>query len=116
MSAGRVITPASTATSMTALAGTLVLLTLDQIDDPGIAPSRLNAKVIREAVVRHATVQNSWPAAEMKITIVCDVVPSAWPKMTSEPYRPWLMPAVTASWSCTAKRKASSRIQPPTAL
>ena len=48
-----------------------------------MAPSRLKAKVIREALVRQAVVQKSWPAAEMNTTIECDVSPSACPKMTS---------------------------------
>src|SRR4051812_8091960 len=84
ISAGSVITPASTATSITALAGTRFALTFDQMAEPGIAPSRLNAKVIREALVRQATVQNSWPQAEMNTTIECDVLPRACVKMTSE--------------------------------
>jgi hypothetical protein len=33
--------------------------TVDHNRDPGMAPSRLNANVIREALVRHATVQNN---------------------------------------------------------
>src|SRR4051794_18933265 len=84
ISAGRVIRPASTAQSSTALTGTRLAFTFDHIDEPGIAPSRLNAKVIREALVRQATVQNSWPHAEMKTTIECEVSPRAWVKMTSE--------------------------------
>ena len=39
--------------------------------DPGIAPSRLNAKVIREALVMQAVVQNNWPAAEISRTRKC---------------------------------------------
>src|SRR6187402_2938627 len=84
ISAGSVIRPASNATSITALTGTRLAFTFDHKDDPGMAPSRLNAKVIREALVRHATVQNSWPQAEMKTTIECDVSPNAWGKMTSD--------------------------------
>ncbi|MEO6704103.1 MAG: amino acid permease, partial [Jatrophihabitantaceae bacterium] len=36
--------------------------TFDQICEPGIAPSRLNAKVIRDALVRQAMRQKNWPA------------------------------------------------------
>src|SRR3954464_2372355 len=85
MRAGRVISPAITATNMTAFAGTFFAVTFDHSADPGMAPSRLNAKVIREALVRHAVVQNSWPAAEMKMTIMCHDLPSDWPRMTSDP-------------------------------
>src|SRR5215207_3712190 len=84
ISAGSVIRPASVAHSITALTGTLLAFTLDHMAEPGIAPSRLKANVIREALVRHATVQNSWPQAEMNTTIECDVSPSAWVKMTSD--------------------------------
>ena len=49
----------------------MVVLTFDSQDEPGIAPSRLNANVIREALVRHAVVQNSWPAVEISSTRKC---------------------------------------------
>src|SRR3954451_7597314 len=83
--AGRVISPAITVTNMTAFAGTLVAVTFDHSLEPGIAPSRLNANVIREALVRQATVQNSWPHAEIAITIVCQDFPRDCPRMTSDP-------------------------------
>ncbi len=35
---------------------------------PGIAPSRENANVIREALVTHAIPQNSWPTVEIRST------------------------------------------------
>ena len=50
-----------TATNMTALAGTLLRVHLRPEREPGMAPSRLNANVIREALVRQAVVQNNWP-------------------------------------------------------
>src|SRR6476646_2833732 len=84
ISAGKVIRPASNATSITALTGTRLAFTLAQIAEPGIAPSRLKAKVIREALVRQATVQNSWPQAEMNTTIEWVVSPNACVKMTSD--------------------------------
>ena len=69
---------------MTALAGIRVLAcTLESHDDPGIAPSRLNAKVIREALVRHAVVQKSCPAVEISSTRKCQPVGSACPKIRS---------------------------------
>ena len=78
MSAGSVISAPTTATKITALAGiSCAACTLDSHDDPGIAPSRLNAKVIREALVRQAVVQNSCPAVEISSTRKCQPVGSA---------------------------------------
>ena len=45
---------ATTAEAITALAGTRLASTLRRKREPGIAPSRLNAKVIRDALVRQA--------------------------------------------------------------
>ena len=60
------------ATNITAFAGIFVVgLTFASQRDPGMAPSRLNAKVIRDALVRQAVVQNSWPAVEMSSTRKC---------------------------------------------
>ena len=101
---------------MTALAGTLLALTFDQMADPGIAPSRLNAKVIREALVRQAVVQNSWPKAQMNITIVWDVVAQGLSRRSRRSRSsPTLTPSVTPCGSWTANRNARSRIQPPMA-
>ena len=52
----------------------MVGLTFDSHDEPGIAPSRLNANVIREALVRQAVVQKSWPAVEMNRIRKCQPV------------------------------------------
>src|SRR4051812_42187254 len=58
--AGAVITAPTMADSSTALTGTLEPgLTFDQRREPGMAPSRLKAKVIREQLVMHAAVQKS---------------------------------------------------------
>ena len=51
LSAGRVMISASTATKMTALNGIRFVLTLLQIRQPGTAPSRLNAYIMREELV-----------------------------------------------------------------
>ena len=59
ISAGRVRIAAQTATSITPFAGTLLPLSADQRFDPGIAPSRLKAYVMREAEVMHETVQKT---------------------------------------------------------
>jgi hypothetical protein len=102
-----VITAPTTAQSRTALTGTrLEGLTFDHSREPGIAPSRLKANVIREQLVMQAAVQNSWPAVEISRTRKCQPSGSAWPKMTSMPPPPLVTPA--GSW--TAKRKASSRM------
>src|ERR1035441_3439169 len=41
---------------------------------PGIAPSRENAKVIRDALVTHAIPQNSWPIVEISRTALAAAV------------------------------------------
>src|SRR5436190_22873243 len=66
--AGKVMTAAITAISMTPLAGTRVADSADHRLDPGTAPSRLNANSIREADVMQEVAQNSCPAAEMNRT------------------------------------------------
>ena len=70
MSAGLVTSAATTATPSTALAGTRAAVSFDQIADPGTAPSRLNAKVIREAEVRQEVAQKNCAEAEMNSTSV----------------------------------------------
>ena len=77
-----------TATNITALAGTLLGVHLGPSLEPGIAPSRLNANVIRDALVRHAVVQKSWPAAEMSRTGSAGPSANAAPKITSTPPKP----------------------------
>ena len=55
---------------MTAFAGTLVAVRADQRLEPGIAPSRLKANVMRDADVMHDVAQKNWADAEMKSTNV----------------------------------------------
>ena len=55
--AGSVMRAAATATPITALAGTRLALSVDQICEPGTARSRLNANVMRDAEVRHDVAQ-----------------------------------------------------------
>ena len=66
---------------------------------------------MRDALVWQAVVQKNWPAVEISRTIATHLESIAWLKMvtTAPP------PADTPSESCTANRKASSRIQPPIA-
>ena len=54
---------------------------LDQRLDPGIAPSRLNANVIREADVMQEVAQKNCAEAEMNSTKPPQLVPMAWVKM-----------------------------------
>ena len=68
-SAGSVMIAASTAVTMTPLAGTLFLLSLDHSWWPGTARSRLNANSIRDALVWQAVVQKNWPAVEISSTM-----------------------------------------------
>src|SRR3954447_5579811 len=73
--AGIVMIAAHTAMNSTALRGTRLALTLLQCRDPGIAPSRLNAKAMRDALVRHAIPQNICPTVEMiRISFTHDVL------------------------------------------
>src|SRR3954470_10484825 len=88
MSAGKVTIALITATSRTALAGTLDLDRLDHLRHPGTARSRLNAKVIRDAEVRHEVAQKNCAAAEMKRTRVAHRWPRADPKMKATPPPP----------------------------
>src|SRR5919199_1323345 len=67
-SAGRVMISAQTATASTEYSGTRRLSTLLQIRQPGIARSRENACHVREALVRPAMPQNTWPIVEIRIT------------------------------------------------
>ena len=69
ISAGRVRTAAQTATSVTAFAGTRPAVSVDHRFDPGMAPSRLNAYVMRDAEVMHETVQKICPTAHTNRTV-----------------------------------------------
>ena len=79
--AGSVTIALTTATSATALAGTRLDVSFDQRAEPGIAPSRLNANVIRDAEVMQDVAQNTWAEAEMKSTNAAQWLPIDWVKM-----------------------------------
>ena len=49
--------------------------------EPGIAPSRLNANVIRDADVMHDVAQKTCAEAEMNSTNAAQLVPIDWVKM-----------------------------------
>ena len=65
----------ATATIITALAGTRLGVSFFRVSDPGMAPSRLNAKVIREAEVMQDVAQKNCADAEMKSTNVAQSLP-----------------------------------------
>src|SRR4051812_46966777 len=88
MSAGAVTIAQQIATSMTPLAGTPLADSLRQVAEPGIAPSRLNAKVMRDAEVMHDVAQNTWADAEMNRTNVAQSFPRDSVKMYATPPAP----------------------------
>lgn len=96
----------TTAVSSTALAGTLRVDTLDHSRDPGMAPSRLKANVMREQLVMQATVQKNCPAVEMTRIVPAHPVESASVKMTGA--KPPASVIVWGSW--TAKTNESNKM------
>src|SRR6476661_1181934 len=100
------------AMKMTAAAGTRRLLTRLQIRQPGIAPSRLNAKHIRDALVRQAAPQNSWPTVQMTITILNQLEVRASDMIATDTYWPAAACSLIESTFWTANVSASSTTQP----
>src|ERR1700735_5285988 len=80
---------------------------------PGMAPSRENANVIRDALVTHAIPQNSWPIVEINSTPLAAALLSAVSRIATAG-KPAL--EIAEMWDCwTAKVSASSRNHPITA-
>src|ERR1700682_5090066 len=77
---------------------------------PGMAPSREKANDIRDALVRHATPQNSCAITAIRITALAPAEESALVKIGSALAFPFI-----ASGLVAANVTASSRIQPNTA-
>src|SRR5215212_12115742 len=99
---------AAAATNSTAPTGTRLWLSFVHMRQPGIARSRENAYVMRDALVTQAMPQNSWPMHEIRMTISAAVDESDCSKIASD-----VPPAsVTALGSSTANVIASSTIQP----
>src|SRR5450755_2426943 len=74
-----------------------------QSEWPGIAPSRENANVMRDALVTHAIPQNSWPTVEIRITALAaallralSIIPSAGYALVSTIFV-WVAAKVSAS-------------------
>ena len=107
-SAGIAITPDATETAITALKGTRSRLTRRKIAQPGMPRSRENAYQVRDALVRPAAPQNSWPIVAMIRISFAAHESSALVKI--EPTKP--AASFTASTSFAAKRKASRTNQP----
>ena len=63
------------------MAGTRFAVSVCQLLEPGIAPSRLNAKVIRDADVMQDVAQKTCAEAEMNSTRVAQLLPIDWVKM-----------------------------------
>src|SRR5215475_9901074 len=110
-SAGRVSSAPATQPPMIALTGVRLRFTRDQSRWPGTARSRLNAQVIRDMLVTQLMPQKNCPMVEMMMTVLKKNGVSADEKIAPEKPPAELM----ASTSVEANRKASSRIQPPTA-
>src|SRR3954463_5828335 len=105
LSAGSVRMSARTATAMTALNGIRFALTLLQIRQPGTAPSRENAYIIRDELVMQLMPQNSCPmTAMMRIALTQAVLIAARNTAGDPP-----PPSVTAFGSEAANVIASSR-------
>src|SRR3954470_20231277 len=74
LSAGSVRISANTATAMTALNGMRLALTRLHRREPGTAPSRLKAYIMREALVMQLMPQKNCPTTQMiRIVFVHDV-------------------------------------------
>src|SRR3954451_838673 len=106
LSAGSVRISANTATAMTALNGMRFSLTLLQSRQPGTAPSRENAYIMRDELVMQLMPQNSCPITAMMRIALTQLVLIALRNTAGEP-----PPAlVTAAGSDAAKVIASSRM------
>src|SRR5437016_13521494 len=106
---------ASVAIASVAFRGARLEATFDHSWWPGTARSRLNAYIIREALVRPEPPQKNWPMVEITITALNPARPSAVAKMPIDEPAPYGLLVEITSAFLTANRKHSSRIQPPIA-
>src|SRR3954463_12578421 len=102
-SAGRVRMSANRATAMTSLNGMRLALTRFHREDPGTAPSRLKAYIMREALVMQLMPQKNCPTTQMIRMVFTHDVPIALSK-TAKTVPP---PPLTALVSLAAKVIAS---------
>src|SRR3954465_8059771 len=101
--AGSVRISAKTATAMTALNGIRLALTRLHRLEPGTAPSRLNAYIMREALVMQLMPQKNCPTTQMMRIVFTQAVPIALSK-TAKTVPP---PSLIALVSLAAKVMAS---------
>src|SRR5919109_89772 len=107
-SAGIAMTSDATDTAITALKGTRSRLIRRNSHQPGIPRSREKAYQVREALVRPAAPQKSWPTVAMIRTIFAAQESRALVKIA--PTKP--APSLTALTSLAANRKASRTNHP----
>src|SRR3954447_666954 len=107
-SAGRVRINASTATAMTALNGMRLALTRLHRFEPGTAPSRLNAYIMRDALVMQLMPQKNCPTTQMIRIVLTHEVDIALSK-TAKTVPP---PSLIAPVSFAAKVIASRTMYP----
>src|SRR5829696_3002781 len=106
--AGIAMASEATDTPITALKGTLSLLTRRKTAQPGIPRSREKAYHVREALVRPAAPQKIWPTVAMISTSFAAQLSRALVKIA--PTKP--AASLTPSTSFAANRKASRTNQP----
>src|SRR5436190_23084900 len=104
-SAGIAMIRANTATAITPLNGTRSRFTLRKIAQPGIARSRAKAYQVREALVRHAVPQKSWPM--VAIRMISFAAHESMELVKDGATKP--APALTAPKSVAGNREAMSR-------
>src|SRR3954468_2991462 len=105
LSAGSVRISANTATAMTALNGIRLSLTRLQIRQPGTAPSRENAYIMRDELVMQLMPQNSWPITAMIRIALTQLVPIALRNTAGAPPPPLVTAAGSAAANVTASRR-----------
>ena len=101
------ITSEKNETAITALKGTRSRLTRRKIAQPGMPRSRENGYQVRDALVRPAAPQKSWPMVAIRITSLAAHGSSALSKMANTVPAP-----VHGSTSLAANRKPSRTNQP----
>src|SRR5947209_19438994 len=111
--AGKVISAANITTNRTDQVGVLFFPSRRQRLWPGTAPSRENANVMRDALVRQATPQKSCPTVEIRITAFAAARLSAVEKIARAGNAALTISVSWLFWIATVM--ASRTIQPITA-
>src|SRR5207247_286117 len=108
--AGIVMIPAASETAITALNGTRRWLMRRNIHHPGIARSRENAYQVRDALVRPAAPQNSWPTVAIRMTALAAQESRSSVMTGIEPPPPLVMAPTWFAASSTASSTNRPRI------